>query len=77
MPTLKDKIKKAIPQMTSDRASGKDRIPAVVYKPTERDTLEAFHDTLLSIWEVEEMPEDLRDAMIVALYKFKSSKADC
>ena len=74
-PTLMDKIKKAIPQVTSDRASGKDRIPDEVYKTVGPNALEVFHDILLSIWE-DEMSEDFHDAMIVTLYKNKSSKAE-
>lgn len=75
-PTI-DEIKKAIHQTNSGRASGKDGIPAEIYKAAGPNALEAFHDVLLSIWEEEEMPDDFRDALIVSLYKNKGSKSDC
>ena len=46
-PTIKE-IKKAIHQTISSRASGKDGIPAEIYKAAGPDALEAFHDVLLS-----------------------------
>ena len=64
-PTL-DEIKKAISQLNTNRASGKDGIPAEIYKAASPNTLESFHHVLNSIWDEEEMPEDFRDALIVA-----------
>ena len=63
--------------MNSVRASDKEEIPVQVYEAAGPSTLDAFHYILLSIWENEEMPEDSRDAIIVALYTKKGSKADC
>ena len=73
--TMKE-IKKAIHQTSSGRASGKNGIPAEIYKAPGPNALEAFHDVLLSIWE-EEMPDNFRDARIVSFYKNKGSKSDC
>ena len=39
--------------------------------------MKVFLDIIQSIWDQEKMPEDARDALIVALYKNKESKADC
>ena len=39
--------------------------------------MEVFLDIIQSIWDQEKMPDDFRDALIVALYKNKGSKADC
>ena len=39
--------------------------------------MEVFLDIIQSIWDQEKMPEDFRDALIVALYKNKGSKVDC
>ena len=39
--------------------------------------MEVFLDIIQSIWDQEKMPEDFRDALIVALYKNKGSNADC
>ena len=49
-PTL-DEFQKAIQQTSSDRASGKDSIPAEIYKAAGSNTLDVFFDILLAIWE--------------------------
>lgn len=66
-----NKIMKAIFQTNSGRTSGKDSIPGKIYKVVGPNTLEALHDVLQSVWE--EMPDDLRDALIISLYKNKDS----
>ena len=76
-PPSLDEVQKAINQTSSGRASGKDSIPAEIYKTAGPDALNAFHDILLDIWEKEAMPDDFRDALIVALYKNKGNRADC
>ena len=40
-------------------------------------TLGVFSPFLNSIWDEEEMPEDFRDALIVAIYNNKGCKVDC
>ena len=76
-PPSMDELKKAIKLMSCGKASGKDGIPAEVYKALSDEALQAFHSILSSIWEEEVMPADLRDATIVALYKNKGSRSDC
>lgn len=76
-PPTKDELQKAINQMNSGKAPGKDGIPAEVYKALGITALEVFHDILLTIWDTEAMPAELRDATIVTLYKNKGSKSDC
>ncbi|XP_029766781.1 uncharacterized protein LOC112117806 [Terrapene carolina triunguis] len=39
--------------------------------------LAAFHSVIINIWEDENIPQDLRDATIVSLFKNKGSKAEC
>ena len=65
-PTI-DEMKKAICQVNSGRASGKDGIPAEIYKAAGPNALEAFHDVQLSIWEEDEMADDFRYALIVSI----------
>ena len=72
-----EEIQKAIRQMSSGKAPGRDGIPAEVYKALSNEALQAFHSILVSIWEEEEMPADLRDASIVSLFKNKGLRADC
>ena len=63
-PRTMDEIKKAIHKTTSGRASGKDGIPAEIYKAACPNALEAFHDVLLGIWEEEKMPDDFRETLM-------------
>lgn len=72
-----EEAQKAIRQMSSGKAPGRDGIPAEVYKALSNEALQAFHSILVSIWEEEEMPADLRDASIVSLFKNKGLRADC
>ena len=70
-------IMKVIHQMNSDWAPVTDGILAELYKAVGPETINVFHDILSHIWEQEKMPEDIHDALIVALYKNKGSKANC
>ncbi len=63
--------------MNNGKAPGKDGIPAEIYKALGPKAKQALHDILLSIWNEEEMPPDLRDATIVSLYKNKGSRSEC
>ena len=77
LPPSVDELTKAIKQTNSGRASGKDGIPAEIYKATGPRAMEVFRDIIQLIWDQEKMPDDFRDALIAALYKNKGSKADC
>ena len=50
------------------------RIPAVIYKAAGPAALEAFHSVVTSIWEDNDMPQELRDASIVSLFKNKEAE---
>lgn len=76
LPTLEE-VQKAIKQMNPGKAAGKDGIPAELFKAMSGEALQTFHSVLSSIWEEEDMPAELRDASIVALYKNKGSRASC
>ncbi|XP_048577995.1 craniofacial development protein 2-like [Nematostella vectensis] len=61
-PPSMEELTKAIKQMSSGKAAGKDGIPAEVYKALSDEALHTFHSVLISIWDEEVMPADLRDA---------------
>ena len=62
--------------MNFGKATGNDRIPAELYRALSEESLKAFHEDLASIWEGKEMPFELFDATIIALYR-KGTRADC
>ena len=76
LPPAMDEISKAIKQTHSGRASNKDGIPTEICKAAGPRAMEVFLDIIQRIWD-QKMPEDFCDALIVALYKSKGSKADC
>ena len=77
LPPSVDELSKVLKQTNSGRTSGKDDIPAEIYKVAGPRAMEVYLDIIQSIWDQEKMPENFRDALIVALYKNKGSKADC
>ncbi|KAK1890299.1 Craniofacial development protein 2 [Dissostichus eleginoides] len=59
----------AIKNMKNNKAAGPDGIPAEVLKKGGHDLLKHIHALLLKIWEEEETPAQLRDALIVSIFK--------
>nr|XP_061823852.1 uncharacterized protein LOC133611023 [Nerophis lumbriciformis] len=74
-PTL-DELQDAIGKMRNNKAAGPDGIPAEVLKKGGPDLTKHIHALLLKIWEEEEISAQLRDALIVSIFK-KGDKADC
>ena len=75
-PTLED-INQALDQLSSDKAHGKDVIPVEVIKCAKRTLLKELHEILYQCWREGEVPQDMRDANIVTLYKNKGDRGDC
>ncbi len=75
-PSMRE-LTKAIKQLKSGKAAGVDGIPPEIWKiggsALHRKLLELF----VCCWERGELPRDLRDAVIVTLYKNKGKKSDC
>lgn len=63
--------------MNNNTAAGPDGIPAEILKAGGPDLLRHIHALLLRVWEKEEIPAQLRDALIVSTYKKKGDQADC
>ena len=64
------------PATHSGRAPRKDGIPVDIYKAAGPVAVEASHSVITSIWEDEDMPQELRDASVVSLFKNRGSIAD-
>lgn len=77
-PTLAE-VQDAIRSLMNNKASGPDGIPAEVLKVLKVGGPELqcrLHTLLLKVWEKEELPSELRDTLIVTIFK-KGDKADC
>ena len=75
-PTVTE-TRKAVQQLSSGKAPGADAIPAEVYKagglPMAEKLTELFH----CMWRKEAIPQELKDASIIHLYKRKGNPQVC
>lgn len=65
-PPRVDEVMDAIKTMKNNKSAGPDGIPAEVLKKGGPDLLKHIHTVLFKIWEEEEIPAQLRDALIVS-----------
>ncbi|KAM7176630.1 uncharacterized protein RBU57_002249 [Macrochelys suwanniensis] len=75
-PTVEE-LKKVIESLSTGKAPGKDGIPPEVIKCGINVLLEHLHDLLCQCWDEGAVPQDMRDANIVTLYKNKGDRSDC
>ena len=63
--------------LPTGKAPGKDGIPAEVWKCCKGSLITALHEILCLCWREGEVPQDMRDANIVTLYKNKGDRCGC
>ena len=68
-PPSEEEIKKAITQLSTGKAPGADEIPADVYKHGGDTLLQKLTDLFCRMWDNEVIPQQLKDASIIRLYK--------
>ena len=71
-----EEVRKAVKQMKCNKASGGDSIPAEVYKHGGTTLVHYLYRMFLKIWDNEEVPQELKDASIVTIFK-KGSRTEC
>ena len=76
IPTLEE-ITKAIKQLKTGKAAGTDSIPSEIWKYGGPGLHTKLHELFVCCWEQGKLPQDLRDAVIITLYKNKGEKSDC
>ena len=64
-------------QLKVGKSPGNYSIPADVYQHGGEAVLDKLQDLFTDCWEKGALPQDLRDAVIVSLYKIKGEKSDC
>ena len=72
-----EEVKEAIQLLQTGKAPGPDGIPPEVYKEGGPAMLSSLTSLFQLFWEAEELPQDLKDANIVYLYKNKGDKTVC
>ena len=68
---------KAIKQIKCGKATGVDGIPPEAWKHGGPALHCKLHELFLCCWEQGKLPQDLRDAVIITLYKNKGEKSNC
>ena len=72
-----EEVNKAITQMTSGKAPGPDAIPAEVYKNGGESIRSQLKSLFQTMWNQEHLPQELKDATIVHIYKQKKNRHSC
>ena len=76
-PTVAE-LSKAIDSLASGKAPGSDGIPPEIIKISKDSSLlNHLHTLLLKCWDEGSVPQDMRDAKIITLYKNKGDRSDC
>lgn len=75
-PTL-DELSKAIDSLAAGKAPGSDGIPPDLIKHCKTALLRPLHEVLCQCWKEGAVPQDMRDAKIITLYKNKGERSDC
>ena len=75
-PTI-DELCEALDSLASGKAPGKDGIPADVLKCCKETLITELHQILCLCWSEGEVPQDMRVANVITLYKNKGDRGDC
>ncbi|XP_030747133.1 uncharacterized protein LOC115875768 [Sitophilus oryzae] len=77
VPLTRKEIADAIASLKNNKATGKDSIPAEIYKALTPELMPHLENLFTVIWERESVPQDFRDSIIISLYKNKGDKTEC
>ncbi|CAE1314375.1 unnamed protein product [Acanthosepion pharaonis] len=72
-----EELGNAINCFSCGKASGKSWFPSEVLKSGKLALLQQLHELLCLCWEKSHIPQDMRDANTVTLYKNKDDHIDC
>jgi len=76
IPSLQETVK-AIKKLQNGKAAGGDGIPAKIWNHGGPTLHSKLHELFVCCWEQGKLPQELRDAVIITLYKNKGEKSDC
>ena len=72
-----DEVQRAIKQTRTGKAPGCDGIPAEIYRHGGTHLAKELSKLFKIIWESELVPQDLKDASIVTIFKRKGDRSEC
>ena len=70
-------MKKATSQLSSGKAPGADSLPAGIYRAGGTMLMQQLTGLFNQIWNEKTVPQKLKDATIVHLYKRKGNRQSC
>ena len=76
LPT-EDEVRKATEQLSCGKAPGPDAIPAEVYKAGGPNMYKKLTELFQVMWNEGKLPQQLKDANIVHIYKRKGNRQNC
>ena len=76
-PPSESEVTTAIKHVSSGKAPDSDSIPAEIYKAGGPGITQNLTELFTSMWEQESIPQELKDATIVHLYKRKDNRQLC
>jgi len=72
-----EELSKAVDCLASGNAPGNDGIPPEVIKSGKPALVQHLHKQLCLCWKEKIVPQEMRDANIITLYKNKGIRSDC
>ena len=75
-PTIGE-LSKTIDSLSAGKAQCVDGIPPNLLKHYKTALLALLHEVLCKCWQEGAVPQDMRDAKIITLYKNKGERSDC
>ena len=68
------KVKWALGSITTNKASGGDKIPAEFFKILKDDAVEVLHSICKQIWKTQQWPQDWKRSVFTAIPKIVKAK---
>ncbi|XP_047502747.1 uncharacterized protein LOC125048220 [Penaeus chinensis] len=75
--TPTEEVRKAIKQLSCGKAPGSDTIPAEVYKAGGPALMQKLTELFQSMWSEGKVPQQLKDATMVHIYKRQGNRQSC
>ena len=76
-PPSESEVKAAVKLLSKGKAPGSDAIPAEIYQAGGPVLLQRLTELFQTMWDQEAIPQELKDASIVHLYKRKGNRRSC
>ena len=73
---LECKVKCALESITTNKASGSDRIPAELFQILKVDAVKVLYSICQQIWKIQQWPQDWKRAVFIPIPK-KGNAKEC